>query len=59
MHFNIPWYILFTIFSPTYFGRYSDRLQGDVLITRIQLLLTVSPSLHKNYNDIIWLKLLK
>ena len=30
--------ILFTVFSPTCFGRYSCHLQGDVLITRIRIL---------------------
>ena len=30
-------FILFTIFSPTRFGRYFGHLQCDVLITRIQL----------------------
>jgi len=34
MHFNIPWCILFTVFSPSYFRQYSGHLQGDVLITR-------------------------
>jgi len=45
-HFNIPWYILFTIFSPTCFGQCSSHLQGDVLITRITLcifLIRISP----------------
>jgi len=48
MHFNIVWCILFTTFSTTCFGLYSGHIQGDVLITRIQLWLIVSPSLHNN-----------
>jgi len=32
----------------TCFGQYAGRLQGDVHITRIQLLLAVSSSLHNN-----------
>jgi len=39
---------LFTTFSPTSFSWYSGHLQGNVLITRKQLWLTVSPSLHNN-----------
>jgi len=62
MHFNILLYILFTIFQSTCFGQYSGHLQGDVLITSLQLwvnvsqslynnskYLSVSPSLHNNY----------
>jgi len=46
--FNILWGILFTVVSPTCFGRFSDHLQGNILITRTQLWLNVSPSLHNN-----------
>jgi len=35
MHFNIILCILFTIFVPTYFERYSHHLQSGVPITRI------------------------
>jgi len=37
------WYI-----SPQYFDRCSGRLQGYVLIARVQLRLTVSPAVHNN-----------
>ena len=42
------YYVLFTIFSPTCFDRNSCHLQVDVLITKIQLWLTVSPAVHSN-----------
>jgi hypothetical protein len=58
MHFKVLWCILLTIFSPTRFGRYSAHLQGDVLITRIQMWLSVSTSLHNNYNYIILAKII-
>jgi len=48
----------FTALLPTCFGRYSGHLQGAVLITKIQLLLTVPPLLHNNYNYIIWVKVI-
>ena len=56
IHFNI--YHIFYIhkFSPaTYFDRYSDHLQSDIVIDRIkvQMWLAVSPSLHNNYKIII------
>jgi hypothetical protein len=31
MHFNTLWCILITLFSPTYFGRYCDHLQGEII----------------------------
>jgi len=36
MHFEVCNIVFFTIFSPTYFGRYSDHLQRDAIITRTQ-----------------------
>jgi len=39
---------LFTIFSPTSFSWYPGHIEGNVFITKIQLWLTVSPSLHNN-----------
>jgi hypothetical protein len=41
IHFNVLRFISFTILPPTCFGRYSDHLQGDVIITTLQLWLTV------------------
>lgn len=46
------WCILFAMFSPTCFGGYCGHLQGDIIITRIQMMLTCVTILHnnKNYN---------
>ena len=57
IHFNILC-VLFTVYSPTCFDRYPCHLHDDVLITRIQLWLTVSPSLRNNYNYIIFVKII-
>jgi len=39
-------------------GNYCSHLHDDVLITRIQLWLTVSPSLHDNENYILSVKII-
>ena len=42
MYFNILWCILFTEILRTFLGRYSGHFQTNVLITRIQLWLTLN-----------------
>jgi len=34
MHSNV-YEVFYSLFSPTFFGRYYGHLQGDVIITRI------------------------
>jgi len=51
MHFNIVWYIhdiLAYVFRPVF-----RHIHGEVLITRIQLWLNVSPSLRNGWNYVV------
>ena len=53
--FQYLWFNLFTMFSPTCFGRYSDHLQGYIItrMQNVQMWLTVSSS-HQTVHHTVY-----